>query len=364
MKTLRVNLGNRGYPVFIGRGLAAHAGSLLARRGLDSPPVVITNNTVLRLHGAVLLNSLRKAFGPTPVITIGDGERFKDHATLLKIYRGLFRARADRNSWILAFGGGVVGDIAGFAAATFMRGVRFVMVPTTLLSQVDSSVGGKVGINVSEGKNLIGAFHQPEAVLSDIGALRTLPRRELTAGLWEVVKCGAILSEPLIGYLERNLPRILKCRARETEHIVVEAVRIKAAVVARDERESGLRMILNFGHTIGHALETATGYRRFKHGEAVAWGMLAALGFGGELGLLQEEAAARLERLIRKVGALPPLGGVSAGSLWNALVRDKKFGSGTIRMVFLRRLGAAEIHDGLDPSALRRFLERFLGANA
>lgn len=361
---MRVNLADRGYPVFVGCGLTAQAGNLLARRGLDSPPIVVTNNTVLRLHGAVLLRSLKKAFGTAPVITIGDGERFKNHDSLLKIYRGLFRAKANRDSWILAFGGGVVGDIAGFAAATFMRGIRFVMVPTTLLSQVDSSVGGKVGINVNQGKNLIGAFHQPEAVLSDIGTLRTLPRRERTAGLYEVVKCGAIRSEPLIGYLERNLSAILKCRARETEHIVLEAVRIKAAVVERDEREGGLRMILNFGHTIGHALEAATGYRRFKHGEAVAWGMLAALNYGGELGLVQAEAAARLERLIRKVGALPRLRGISARSLWSALVRDKKFGSETLRMVFLRRLGEAEIRDDIDPSSLRRFLEKFLDADA
>lgn len=363
MKTLHVNLADRRYPVIVGQGILADAGRLLARRGLDTPPVVITNNKVLRLHGPVLLESLRRTLGGATVIRIGDGERYKNQSTLFKIYREMFRAHADRSSWILAFGGGVVGDIAGFAAATYMRGIRFAMAPTTLLAQVDSSIGGKVGINVAQGKNLIGAFYQPAAVLADTGSLATLPQKELTTGIYEAIKCGAIRSEPLLRFIEQQLPAILRCRPSEMEHIVVEAARIKAAVVAEDEKEIGLRMILNYGHTVGHAFEAATNYRRFKHGEAVAWGMLAALAYGRQLGFLRETESARLTRLIRRVGPLPSLKGISCSRLWNAMALDKKFNSGNIRMVFLPKLGAAEIRGSLDPCGLRRFLREFLSAN-
>jgi 3-dehydroquinate synthase len=362
MKTLYVNLAERRYPIKVGPGLIPEAGSRLAGIGFDSPPIVISNPTILQLHGQALMKSLEREFGRTPVLCIGDGERFKNHQTLLKIYEGMFRAHADRRSWILAFGGGIIGDIAGFAAATFMRGIRFVMVPTTLLAQVDSSIGGKVGLNMAQGKNLIGAFHQPAAVLSDTKVLKTLPKRELASGLYEVIKCGAIRSEPLLRYLEQRLAGALSCRNPEMEHIVVASAKIKAAVVKADEKESGLRMILNYGHTVGHAFEAATDYKRFNHGEAVAWGMIAASGCAVELGMMQSSASARLAGLIHRVGPLPSLDGISPAQLWNALVRDKKFRSGDIRMVFLKRLGNAQVYAGIDPSSLRKFLKRFLKA--
>ncbi|MDM7997031.1 MAG: 3-dehydroquinate synthase [Acidobacteriota bacterium] len=360
MKTLTVNLADRAYPIMVGEGLLASAGALLAGRGLDTPPVVVANSTVLKLHGATLLRSLEKTFGKATVIRIGDGERYKNHATLFKIYEGMFRARADRRSWVLAFGGGVVGDIAGFAAATFMRGIPYVMIPTTLLAQVDSSIGGKVGINVEQGKNLIGAFHQPSAVLSDTGVLKTLPKRELATGLYEVVKYGAIQSKSLLRYLEHRLSDILKLKPSAMQHIVLASARIKARVVASDERESGMRMILNYGHSVGHAFEAVTEYRKFKHGEAVGWGMIAALGYGRELGLLSKEEADRLIRLIRRVGSLPSIKGISLEKLWDAFLRDKKFRSGNIRMIFLRQPGEAEIRGGIDPASLRHFLKGFL----
>ena len=359
MRTLYVNL-KQPYPITVGKGLLLRAGALLAKQGFASPPIVVTNSTVFRLHGASLLQSLEHAFGRPEVVRIGDGERFKNHATLMRIYNGLFRAHADRRSWILAFGGGVVGDIAGFAAATFMRGIPSVMVPTTLLAQVDSSIGGKVGLNVVQGKNLIGAFHQPAAVLSDTEVLRTLPGREFSAGLYEVIKCGAIYSEPLLHFLDRRLPEILECRSADLEHIIVEAARIKAEVVASDERESGLRMILNYGHTVGHALEAATDYRRFKHGEAVAWGMVAALEYGRELGFLKADESAMLNRLIHRAGSLPSLKGISLPAVWRALIRDKKFREGDIRMIFLPRLGQAEVCTGIGAASLQSFLKRFL----
>lgn len=360
MKTLRVDLGARSYSIIVGEHLLDQAGRIFSGLGFSSPPIVISNSTVLRLHGLVLLRSLEQSFGAVPVIRIGDGERFKSHRTLLKIYDGLFRTKADRRSWLLAFGGGVTGDIAGFAAATFMRGIRYASVPTTLLAQVDSSIGGKVGVNLPQGKNLIGSFHQPSAILSDTGILRTLPKRELAAGLYEAVKAGAIRSERLLRFIERNLREILDCRPAAMQHIVLEASRIKAEVVSADEREDDQRMVLNYGHTVGHALEAATYYKRFKHGEAVAWGMIAALGFGKELGLLQPEKAERIERLIRSIGWLPSLKGISTDALWSALKRDKKFRSGRIRMVLLPKLGETEIRSDIEPHRLRSFLGRFL----
>jgi 3-dehydroquinate synthase len=274
----------------------------------------------------------------------------------------MFRAHADRRSWVLAFGGGVTGDIAGFAAATFMRGIPFVMAPTTLLAQVDSSIGGKVGLNVAQGKNLIGAFHQPAAVLSDTGVLKTLPKRELASGLHEVIKYGAIRSMALLRYLEQRLPGILKCQPAEMQHIVLASSRIKAEVVGSDERETGLRMILNYGHSVGHAFEAATDYKRFKHGEAVAWGMIAALGFGLKLGLLKPEEVALIVRLIHQVGGLTSIKGITLERLWDAFLRDKKFRSGDIRMIFLRRPGDAAVREGIDPTSLRAFLKEFLAS--
>ncbi|MEJ2111352.1 MAG: 3-dehydroquinate synthase [Acidobacteriota bacterium] len=244
-----------------------------------------------------------------------------------------------------------------------MRGIRFVMVPTTLLAQIDSSVGGKVAINLPQGKNLVGAFHQPAAVLTDTNALGTLSERELASGLYEIVKHAAIRSKSLLRYLETRLPNILARRSGELVHIIVESVKIKSGVVSMDEKEENLRMILNFGHTVGHALETATDYRRYKHGEAVAWGMIAALGFGKRLGFLQSEDAARLIDLIFRVGPLPGLKGIHFTQLWNALARDKKFRSGNILMVLLSSLGDAEIQTGIEPETLRRFLKKFLATN-
>ncbi|NWG11909.1 MAG: 3-dehydroquinate synthase [Acidobacteria bacterium] len=358
--TLTVELGHRSYPVMVGEGLIRSAGARLKRLGFASPPIVVTNRTVLGLHGKELFGSLESAFGACPVITIGDGERFKNHETLIRIYNGLFRSRADRRSWVVAFGGGVVGDIAGYAAATFMRGIPYASIPTTLLAQVDSAIGGKVGLNVRQGKNLIGAFHQPSAVLSDTGLLRTMPARELAAGMFEVIKSGAIRSEPLISYLEKKLSVCMECRPAALDHVVIECARIKAEVVSGDETEEGPRMVLNYGHTVGHALEAATRYRRFRHGEAVGWGMIAAVGFGRELGLLTAREAGRLVRLIHAVEHLPSLEGVRLEDVWRALRRDKKFRGGRIRMVLLPKLGTTEILPGIDPRHLKRFLRSFL----
>jgi 3-dehydroquinate synthase len=335
-------------------------GDIFKRLGFSRPPVVISNPRVLRLHGQPLLQSLERRFGPISVIRIRDGERFKNQVSLQHVYDELFRARADRKSWLIAFGGGVVGDLVGFAAATFMRGISYVNVPTTLLAQVDSAIGGKVGINVRQGKNLIGVFHQPSAVVTDTAVLRTLPSRELASGLYEVVKCAAIRSETLLRYLETRLPDIQSCQPDALEYVVMESCRIKAEVVSKDEREGKHRMILNYGHTVGHALEAATHYRRFTHGEAVAWGMLAALQFGSELGMLDSGQGDRLARLIRRVEKLPVLSGISFQAFWRALNHDKKFGSARIRMILLPRLGSSRVCDTIDREQLKKFLKNFL----
>jgi 3-dehydroquinate synthase len=364
VKKIRVSVDQTSYPIWVGEGLLKQAGELFQGQGLRPDPVVVTNQTVWGLHGRALQYALKKAYGKPAVIFIGDGERFKNRRTLAQIHDGLFASHADRRSWVLAFGGGVVGDIAGFAAATFMRGIAVAQVPTTLLAQVDSAIGGKVGIDVPQGKNLIGAFHQPQAVLSDPAVLRTLRSRELAAGLYESLKYGAIRSLSLLRYLERNLEKIQSGDGECLERIVTECSRIKAAVVGADEKEQGLRMILNFGHTVGHALEAATGYRRFLHGEAVAWGMIAALGFGSEIGLAGEEESARVVRLIHRIERLPGLGGIDWPAVWDALGRDKKFQGGTIRLILLRKIGETEVRDDLDATRFRKYLKNFLGENS
>lgn len=360
MKTLNVTLKNHRYSIFVGAGTLAKSGELFAEQGFKDAPIVISNPTVMRLHGKTLLESLEKKFGKTPVIEIGDGEQFKNHESLFHIYDEMFKLHAVRGSWILAFGGGVIGDIAGFAAATFMRGIPYAMVPTTLLSQVDSSIGGKTAVNVPQGKNLIGAFHQPLAVLADTEVLKTLPPRELASGIYEVVKCGFIASEDLLIYIEKHLPEILNCGARELEHIILASAQIKADVVALDEKETGPRAILNYGHTVGHAIEAATHYRKFTHGEGVAWGMIAALMYGTEVGLLNGKEAGRLIRLIRKVGELPPVDDIPFDDVWNALMLDKKFQRENIRMVLLNDPGKAAIYNGIQKDSLSGFLKRFL----
>ena len=363
MKTLHVTLKNHRYPIWAGAGILTKSGALLAGQGFKGAPIVISNPTVMRLHGKTLLASLEKEFGKTPVVKIGDGEKYKSHESLFQIYDAMFKLRAGRSSWILAFGGGVVGDIAGFAAATFMRGIPYAMIPTTLLSQVDSSIGGKTAVNVPQGKNLIGAFHQPSAVLADTEVLKTLPSRELASGLYEVVKYGAIASKSLVGYIEKRLPEILKCSAREIEHIILASAQIKADVVALDEKETGPRAILNYGHTVGHAFEAATNYRRFKHGEAVAWGMIAALRYGREVGLLEETDVDRLIRLIHSVGKLPSIKGIPFDDIWNALMLDKKFQNGNIRMILLNEPGKAAIYNDIEKDSLCGFLKNFLPEN-
>ena len=341
-----VPAGAGGYPVYVGVGLLDEAGELVRQVGLSGRCLVVTNPTVGALYGAKLSSGLAAAGLAVHQVEIPDGEAYKTLASAERIYRTAVGARLERRDFFAALGGGVVGDVAGFAAATYLRGVAFVQVPTTLLAQVDASVGGKVGVNLPEGKNLVGAFHQPRLVLADVDTLRTLPDRELVAGMAEVIKYGAIADPHLFDFLEDRLEALLTRRLSLLERIVARSCEIKARVVAADERETqGIREVLNFGHTIGHAIEAVTGYERYLHGEAVAIGMVSAALLSQRLGKLSAAEVARLVELVRRAGlptAPPPL---DPQELLAVMQRDKKVRGGRLRFVLLDGLGRAFVTD-------------------
>ncbi|MGZ8259037.1 MAG: 3-dehydroquinate synthase [Caldimonas sp.] len=335
-----VQLGDRSYPIRIGSGLlGAPASYRELRRG--SSAVIVSNVTVGALYAHPLASALLPLYPRVEIVLVRDGEEFKTWPTLQTIFDGLVDARADRESTVFALGGGVVGDLAGFAAASYMRGVSYVQVPTTLLAQVDSSVGGKTGINHPAGKNLIGAFHQPLAVIADVDVLTTLPRRELVAGLAEVIKYGAIADDAFLAWIEASLPALLAGDKAALVHAVTTSCRIKAAVVAADERESGPRAVLNFGHTFAHAIETGTGHGTWLHGEAVGCGMAMAADLSVRLGLISPTHAARIADVIAAAGL--PLRAPALGTeRYLELMRmDKKAAAGSLRFVVLEGPGRA-----------------------
>ena len=349
-----VTTGNRTSPIVIGEGLSDELGPLLDRHGVGARRFIVSNPVVWRLHG----ERLRVALGGGYPILLPDGERFKNLQSVSKIYEPLIRANADRGSTIIAVGGGVVGDTAGFAAATFLRGVAVVHVPTTLLAQVDSSIGGKVGVNHALGKNLIGAFHQPALVVIDPALLKTLPRREFRSGLYEMVKYGVISSRDLFDRLNADIKALFAKDGRALVPAIVESCRIKADVVSKDERESGLRRILNYGHTVGHALEAVTNYRRFRHGEAIALGMLAAADLAVARGALAERERQALAQLIAKLGPLPSVADLSIPEILEAMRRDKKVVNGRLHFVIAIEIGATMTVDDVTEDELRAVLVR------
>ncbi|MGH9817055.1 MAG: 3-dehydroquinate synthase, partial [Candidatus Acidiferrales bacterium] len=265
--------------------------------------------------------------------------------------RELARGGADRHSIAVALGGGVVGDVAGFVAASYARGIRLVQVPTTLVAQVDSAIGGKTGVNLPEGKNLVGAFYQPRLVVADPHVLRTLSEREFRAGLYEVVKYAVLGDAQLFWLLEQNLARLSR-HSPLLDEVIARCIAIKAEIVSRDERESGFRQVLNLGHTFGHALESLTRYGRFLHGEAVGWGLITAATIAAQRGILDHEAARRIVRLVRGVGRLPSLKGITAEQLWEAMQTDKKARGGRLRFILPRKVGAVEAVDDVDIKAV------------
>lgn len=330
-----VSAASGAYPVLVGRGTSAALQALLDHSGIGPHRLFVSSPLVWQLHGAAVASG---AGGSEPIL-VPDGERSKTLATVGRVYEALIQRRADRATTIIAVGGGVIGDLVGFAAATFLRGLPLVQVPTTVMAQVDSAIGGKVGVNHPQGKNLIGAFHAPRAVVSDPAVLATLPRREFRAGLYEVIKYGVIANPGLIDLLSRERTRIFAREASVLSEMVAESSRIKARIVSADERESGLRRVLNFGHTVGHALEAVTRFRRYRHGEAVAYGMLAALALGAARGITPADTHERVATLITQLGPLPPVVDLDAGEILGAIGHDKKIVKGTLHFVAATALG-------------------------
>ena len=357
VRTQQVSLGERSYPIHVGPALLREAGALLAPL-LPRPRAVVVTNPVVAAHWLGPLRASLSAAGiGSEVIVVPDGETHKTWATLHDVLTGLLELKADRSTTVVALGGGVVGDIAGFAAAICQRGMPFVQIPTTLLAQVDSSVGGKTGVNHPLGKNLIGAFYQPRVVLIDTNCLRTLPERELAAGLAEVIKYGAIRDRAFFDWLEADLPRLVARDAEALIHAVTESCRIKAEIVAADERETGERALLNFGHTFGHAIEAGVGYGEWLHGEAVAAGMVMAAQLSGRLGLLAGADVLRLRALLERA-ALPVEAPRLGAERYLALMsHDKKVVAGAIRFVLLRRIGDAFVTADVPEPDLHAVLE-------
>jgi len=359
MEKVRVDLGDRGYDIQIDRGLMDGVGPVLRDFGFSPLVAVVSNPTVYGLYGERLSSSLEKAGYQSLPVLIPDGETYKDYFWAYHILTELLKKRLDRNSCLVALGGGVIGDITGFAAALYMRGIHFVQVPTTLLAQVDSSVGGKTGVNHALGKNMIGAFYQPRLVRADTSTLETLPRRELLCGIAEIIKYGVIWDEEFFRFMEEARDKVLGLEAEAVNYIVRRSCEIKAAVVSEDEREGGLRAVLNFGHTIGHAVETETGYTRFLHGEAVAIGMYYAARLSEGLGLLERGGTERIRILLETYGLpweLPA--DLDAEALISHMRLDKKALAGEMKFVLPEKIGRVGIHKGVRSSDIRKALGR------
>jgi len=350
-RTITVDLGDRSYPIIVGNGLM-DGGLDLTEFASGDDCLIVSNVTVARLYGDRILANLSGK--QTTTMELPDGEAHKSVATMQTILDKLVESGANRDTTVIALGGGVVGDITGFAAACYMRGVSFIQIPTTLLAQVDSSVGGKTGVNHPKGKNLIGAFHQPQVVMIDTDTLGTLPERELKAGMAEVIKHGAISDIEFFNWLEENMRALLDREPAALAYAIQRCCEIKAGVVAEDERESGRRAILNFGHTFGHAIEHCVGYGECLHGEAVSIGMIMA----AELSGIAEPEVDRLRSVLVAAGlpVAPPA--ISADDWMRAMGMDKKVQQKKLRFVLLRSLGDAHVTEAYDAASLRRIVGR------
>ena len=340
--TLQVDLGDRSYPIVIGQSLLSIP-DLISRHVAGQRVAIVTNTTVAPLYLDRVVSALERAGKQVVTIVLPDGEEEKNWSSLMRVFDVLLAEKCDRKTSMVALGGGVIGDLTGFAAATYMRGVPFIQVPTTLLAQVDSSVGGKTGINHPLGKNMIGAFYQPQAVIADTSTLDTLPSRELSAGLAEVIKHGAIIDEPFFDWIESNIQTLIGRDAAALAYAIKRSCEIKADVVRQDEREGGLRAILNFGHTFGHAIEAGLGYGEWLHGEAVGCGMVMAADLSHRLGFIDAKTRSRIAALVSAAG-LPASAPDLGVERWLELMQvDKKNEGGKIKFILLKPLGASVI---------------------
>lgn len=344
MEGVKVALGDRSYDIIICRDCLKDIGSLLSAIGYKGKIGVVTNPIVRKFFSRMITASLKNAGFIPFIISIPDGERYKNLKTVSGIYDKLISLKFERSSSLIALGGGVIGDITGFAAATYLRGISYIQAPTTLLAQVDSSVGGKTGVDHKKGKNLIGAFYQPRLVLTDTDTLRTLPGREFLAGMAEVVKYGVIADEAFFSYLEDNLSDILSKKSDSLSYIVKRSCEIKARIVEEDERElSGKRALLNFGHTFGHAIETITGYKKFKHGEAVAIGMVIAAALAFQLKICDINVYLRIKRLLNRIGLPTGMPKLDSKKILKIMELDKKVSGGKIRLILPEGIGKMSV---------------------
>lgn len=356
MKKLRIDLADRSYDILIGRDLLPRVGDHLVRQERTRRALVVTNPAVNKLYGKILSEGLQNAGLGIECVEIPEGETHKTLQDAQTVYDHLIQNQYDRNTLLVALGGGVIGDMTGFIAATFLRGVPYIQVPTTLLSQVDSSVGGKTAVNHPQGKNLIGAFYQPQLVVIDLDSLSSLPADEFRAGMAEIIKYGIIEDSSLFAFLEKNSEKIL---AQDTEclaHIIETSCAIKAKVVERDERESNYRMVLNFGHTIGHAVEALTDYTQFKHGEAIAIGMVYAAKLSCQLGQCSQETVQRIESLVNQYGLPSHLPEFSVDEYIQTMYRDKKAHDKNIRFILVKDIGCVEIVDRVAEADIQKVL--------
>ena len=356
MRTLTVELADRSYPIYIGANLLGNGNYFLPHIH-HQQVCVVTNSTISSLYLDALKAGLKEK--TIALVTLPDGEKYKTYATLNSIFDVLLEKKHHRTTTLVALGGGVVGDICGFAAATYQRGVNFIQVPTTLLAQVDSSVGGKTGINHPLGKNMIGAFHQPQAVIIDTDVLTSLPKRELAAGLAEVIKYGLICDAAFFQWLEENIDKLVNLDADTLTHAIEHSCRIKADIVAKDERESGVRAWLNFGHTFGHAIETAQGYGNWLHGEAVAAGMVMAAALSQRLGWLSRASVERITRLLAHAGLPTEPPAIAPERFLDLMAADKKILDGQLRLVLLKNIGECVVTSDFNRTCLLETLAAF-----
>ena len=358
MDKVFVNLGAASYEIFIGEKILGGVGKFIASQNFTPKILLVTQEKIFAAHGKNLTDALDAQKISYDVAFIPDSETAKNLREAEKLFTRAIEFGLDRKSAVIALGGGVVGDLAGFVAATYLRGVNLIQIPTTLLAQVDSSVGGKTAVNHPLGKNLIGAFHQPRAVFIDLNCLATLPEREIKSGLGEVVKYGVISDEKFFAYLEANAEKILQRDVQTLAHIVRRSCEFKAEVVIADEREAGLRRVLNFGHTLAHAVEEQTHYEKFRHGEAVAIGMVGAAMISCELGKTSAANVERLKNLLKRFGMLTNCAGLDANKLYRVTLRDKKTVGGAVNWVLMKDFGYIEISNDVPESVVKKIFGR------
>ena len=358
MKRLNIDLEERSYDILIGRNILSKVGEFISKRFNPSKTTIITHPSIRSLFGDKIESGLANIINSTEVIEVPEGESSKSLQQAELIYDRMLEMKCDRKSFLIALGGGVIGDLTGFIAATYQRGIPFIQIPTTLLSQVDSSVGGKTAVNLPRGKNMIGAFYQPKLVVIDLDTLQTLPKKEFRAGLAEVVKYGVIADAELFTFLENKADEILSLKSTCLEYIIETSCAIKARVVEKDEHENRHRMILNFGHTFGHAIETLTNYTEYLHGEALSIGMVQAASLSVETGLCNEDVLIRIKNLLKKFGLPIHPPDLKPEDIIQSMYHDKKTTRNKLRLILAKAIGSIEIVDNVSETPIKAVLNR------